>query len=460
MAEIVRLHLDRAGLDSVAAHTGQGGLEAVASGAPDLVVLDLDLPDLGGLQVLRLLQEQRPDLPVVMLTGESEIEPVVRCMQAGAVDYIQKPFDQARLVTSIQNALRHGRLMREVMTLRNELRREGALKTLVGQSPALEQSKSLLSRAASSDVTVLIQGESGTGKEVAARALHEQSGRATGPFIAINCGAIPENLVESELFGHEKGAFTGADSRRSGCFEEAVGGTLFLDEIGELAPAVQVRLLRVLQEKQIQRVGSNQTIPVDVRIIAATNRNLRTEVDKGNFREDLFYRVSVFPVELPPLRDRGEDALLLADCFLHRFGEDLGRTFHGFSVPARKVLLEYSWPGNVRELINVVNRAVLLSDDSVIRIESIDPDLVASCFGSDVPSDDSPVIQEAPIESDGESLPLGEDVLTWKEYERRILQHALERHEWRVREVAEVLGIGRATLYRKIELYELTADKS
>jgi DNA-binding NtrC family response regulator len=367
-------------------------------------------------------------------------------MKRGAVDYLHKPFDGTRLATSVRYATTSGRLKARVASLTTELRKGEGFDALIGESAAIKRCITLMRRAAGSDIAVLLGGESGTGKEVAARAIHAESARRAGPFIAVNCGAIPEGLIESELFGHEKGSFTGAISSRSGCFEQADGGTIFLDEIGELRSDLQVRLLRVLQEHAIQRVGGDRTRKVDVRVVAATNRDLKVEAAAGSFREDLYYRLAVFPVVLPPLRERDSDPLLLTAAFVLRFSERHGKEIDGVSPEARRALQCYPWPGNVRELENVIERAIVLEDGNSISADSLP--LEVRTGGSTLDS----------AAANGRGLPsTPEDIVSFEEEERQIILRALELTQWNVQEASNRLGLGRATIYRKIERYGLKA---
>ncbi|MFT5290069.1 MAG: two-component system response regulator HydG [Planctomycetota bacterium] len=466
LLELIRLQLRGESLDVRTADSGASAMQALKEAQFDAVVLDLGLPDASGLDILERLRTTYVDTPVVILTAREDAESAVACLRAGATDFLSKPFDRARLIASVRGALTQGRLKREVSTLRKELKREGGFGSFLGTSAALGKSLDLLGRAASSEVTVLLEGESGTGKEIAARAIHAESDRATGRFLAINCGALPETLVESELFGHEKGSFTGADSLRRGCFEEANGGTLFLDEVGELKPEIQVRLLRVIQDRTVQRLGSNKEIPIDVRIVTATNRDLRKEVEAGRFREDLFYRLAVFPVVLPPLRDRDGDVELLAQAFLDKSARELGRPARGLSREALNALVSHTWPGNVRELINVLQRAVILEDSEVVHTDALPVALVENAFpegASDVHGRSRPAVVHAPgyqpLSKAGEGLEFGGDVLRWVEYERAIVLHALESTDWSIKNTLALLGIGRATLYRKIERYGLRDEQ-
>ncbi len=443
LVRLVQLELGEEGLESVVAATGAEALARLEEEEPTTVVLDLQLPDVHGRALLERLARDWPHLPVVVLTAEGAIQEVVECMRLGAVDFVQKPFDRERLVTSIRNAERRGALEARVSALTRELRRGEGFAAIVGESPALRRTVELLQRASESDVTVLLEGESGTGKEVAARAIHADGARRSGPFVAVNCGAIPAGLIESELFGHERGAFTGASAARQGCFEQASGGTIFLDEVGELRPDLQVRLLRVLQERAIQRVGGNRPRPVDVRVIAATNRELQVMVAERSFREDLYYRLAVFPVRLPPLRDREGDVLLLAQAFVKRFAKGHARRLRGLSPEACRALEAYRWPGNVRELENVLERAVILEDGEAISLSSL-PDAIVCALDAR----DGARAQPARAAARGEIRPLEEE-------ERAVIERALELTGWNVKEAAERLKIGRATIYRKIERYGL-----
>ncbi len=447
MLRLVAFELDREGIRTVSANTGKEGLRLLEEEEPAVVVLDLLLPDIPGTEVLARMRKARPGTPVVMLTVRSDLEAVVECMRLGAVDYVPKPFDRTRLLASVRNAAERGTLQARVESLARELHRGEGFAALVGDSPALRRAVDLLRRAAASEVTVLVEGESGTGKEVAARAVHAEGDRRTGPFVALNCGAIPEGLVESELFGHERGAFTGAVAARRGRFEEADGGTIFLDEIGELKADLQVRLLRVLQERHVQRVGGTGTHAVDVRVIAATNRDIRGAIAAGAFREDLYYRLAVFPVVIPPLRDREGDLMVLAVAFLRRFAERHRRPVAGFTPEARRALEAHRWPGNVRELENVVERAVIMEDGEAISLGSL-PDAVVEALQAGTP--------EVPALAGGRSLPASRaEIRPLEEEERRCILRALEATGGSVQEAAERLGISRATVYRKLERWGL-----
>lgn len=355
--------------------TAKDGVEALASvaeHAPEVVVTDLKMPEMDGMTLLGKLRESDRDLPVIVATAFGDVSSAVAAMRAGASDYLTKPIDFDALLVAIERARERRALRVEAENLRRQLRERDAegLHGLIGASPAMQKVYRVARQVATSRATVLITGESGTGKGELARAIHTLSPRSKAPFISLHCAAIPETLLESEMFGHERGAFTGADRRRIGRFEQATGGTLFLDEIGDISPLVQTKLLRVLQERHIERVGGNETIPVDVRVIAATNKDLPTEVREGRFREDLYYRLNVVHLDMPPLRLRGSDVIVLANAFLRRFAEDNKKPVEDFSDDARTKILAHRWPGNVRELENAIERAVVLCERS--RIEADD----------------------------------------------------------------------------------------
>ena len=446
LVRLLEFALSSAEIPSASAGTGAEALALLEELAPAALVLDLGLPDMDGKEVLAELRKRQPDLPVVVLTASSEVSDAVACMQLGATDYVNKPCEPTRLVTTVRNAITQAALRRRVEVLASQLREQEGSAQILGDSAAVRRVRELVERAADSDVTVLLLGESGTGKEVAARAIHAESERRTGPFLAVNCGAIPENLIESELFGHAKGAFTGASSARAGRFEQAEGGTLFLDEVGELRVDLQVKLLRVLQERVVQRLGEARERPVDLRVIAATNRDLKARIEERAFREDLYYRLAVFPIELPPLRERERDVLILAHKFLERFARRHRREIRELAPRAVEAMERYRWPGNVRELENVIERAVILEDGAQLTLESM-ADEVVCAFEEDGESSSEAQPLPAPDEPD--------QILPMEEEERRILARALRLTQGNVREASRRLGIGRATMYRKIERYEL-----
>ncbi len=365
--KVLKAHLGRAGYE---VDTAEDGVEAVQRlGEIDyhLVVTDLKMPRMDGMALLAWCSENAPGLPVIIITAHGTVDSAVEAIKLGAHDYITKPFDQEELKRIIHKALRTEEADRKRFRSTAATGRHG----IIGHTPELQAVFDLVSKVADSPTTVLITGESGTGKELVARALHAESSRAAGPYIQVNCGAIPEALFESELFGHEKGAFTGAVTARPGRFELADGGTLFLDEVGELPKDMQVKLLRALQDRTFERVGGIRSQKVDVRLIAATNRNLERDVRAGTFREDLFYRLNVVPIHLPPLRDRADDIPLLVGHFIERFNERLGRSIQGMSPGAMAALMAWRWPGNVRELENLIERAVLLTEGDLINPDSL-----------------------------------------------------------------------------------------
>lgn len=365
--EILRDFLRDEGYDVVEAKNGDKAIEAVKNGYFDLVLLDYKMPKKDGMTVLEEVKDINTEIDVIMMTAYGSVDTAVRAMKAGAADYITKPIELEELLILINRIAERQTLRKENEILREELRGKGVTTDqIIFKSAAMSEVVNLSGRVANSSATVLIQGESGTGKELLARLIHNLSPRSERPMIVVNCAALSANLLESELFGHEKGAFTGASRRRIGRFEEADGGTLFLDEIGELSPAVQVKLLRFLQEREFQRVGGNRTIRSDVRIISATNRNLQREVKDGTFREDLFYRLNVVTIAIPLLRERKEDLSPLIDHFLNRFAHENGKEIQGISSEARDLLLRYDYPGNVRELENIIERAVVITRGPVI----------------------------------------------------------------------------------------------
>jgi DNA-binding NtrC family response regulator len=402
----------------------------VASFAPELVLLDLKLPDMTGLDVLERIR-QRPDAPpVVMMSGHGTLDAAVRATRLGALDFLEKPIEMERLILTVKNALRLDALDRQVDALQKSVEKRHGM---VGSSRALTAVLEAVHRAAPTKARVLITGESGVGKELVAKAIHDLSRRAGGPFVKLNCAAIAENLVESELFGHEKGAFTGADKRHAGRFERADGGTLFLDEVGELPLGTQAKLLRVLQEGEIERVGGSGSVHVDVRVIAATNRNLMERVKSGHFREDLFYRLAVVPIHVPPLRERKEDIAPLAVFLLEKSVVENDLLHKEWAEDALVALTAHSWPGNVRELVHVVDRLAILVPGDVIQAS----DVRAALPGA-------PALQGPTIPDAGPLYALLEG------FERRIIEDRVARFEGNMSRAAEDLGLERSHLYKKV----------
>jgi DNA-binding NtrC family response regulator len=431
MADVVAMALRRAGYDCETCQSGAAALQIVTERGADVVVTDLKMPQMDGLELLRRIHGSQPKLPVILVTAYATISSAVAAMREGAFDYVTKPFDNDEIRTLVARALDLTRLERENRYLRSEVASRYAPDTIVCESPRSRAVLDLVRRAAPSRATVLIQGESGTGKELIARLLHYWSERVGQPFVPVNCKAFAEGVLESELFGHEKGAFTGAVAARTGCFERATGGTLFLDEIGEVTSDFQGKLLRVLQDGEVLRVGGSQPRRVDVRVVAATNRVLREEITAGRFREDLYFRLNVIPVQLAPLRDRREDILPLARHFLARHSADAGRQL-SFGADAEQLLLAHAWPGNVRELENAVERAVVLA-----RNDCITPDDLLL----EQPATTSPT-------TDGNTL---QDTLDRAAADR--IRAALDAAGNQRAEAARALGIDRTTLYRMMRRF-------
>ncbi len=400
----------------------------------DVALVDLSMPEMDGIELLARLQEMGADCEVVMLTGEASVITAVRAMKQGACDYVTKPcpFDELHVI--LTKAWERRQLRRENLRLRAALDRVSPASEIVGESQAIRQVLRLIDKAAPTNSPVLILGESGTGKELVARALHRSSQRSERPVVTINCAALQESLLESELFGHEKGAFTGATAGKPGLFEVADGGTLFIDELGELAAPLQAKLLRVLEDGSLRRVGSTREQTVDVRIIAATNRNLRQDVRDGRFREDLFYRINVLAIEIPPLRDRRDDIPLLIDHLLARSGHGRWR----IDDDARQALCAYRWPGNVRELCNILDRATILADDNHITLQDLPEPMRVAAGGTQLPADS-----------------MAPETDNLRELERRHVARVLERERGSRKRTAAALGINRRSLYRLIEKYGL-----
>ncbi|MCP4640384.1 MAG: sigma-54-dependent Fis family transcriptional regulator, partial [bacterium] len=404
------------GYECVPAEDGKSARESMSEGGFDLALLDLRLPDINGLDLLKQLLEVQEDLPVIIITAHSTVDSAVEAMKYGARDYIAKPFNMDALALTVAQVLETSRLQRRLNAQVEQEKARFGLANLIGESPAMDDIRDLVRRVARSEsTTLLLLGESGTGKDMLARAIHYESNRVEMPFMNVTCTALPESLLESELFGYEKGAFTDAKERKKGLFELADGGTVFLDEIGDMSPGLQAKLLRFLEEKAFRRIGGAKDIGVDVRIIAATNRDLQEAIDTGSFREDLYYRLSTVPVLLPPLRDRGDDVLLLGAHFLGQFNAEFHRTLRSFTPDALTRLRTYDWPGNVRELRNVVERAVLLAGGDFV--DTGDIMLGRSVLGAQARRDD-PVVR------------LPDEGCDVAEVERDLVRQALERTSW------------------------------
>ncbi len=424
--------LEREGLTAICAHRGADGLAVLDDPANDIgmVFTDMRMPDMQGIEVLREVKRRRSDVPVVVMTGYATKDGAVEAMRLGAYDYLAKPFNIAEVSLIARRALERSRLIDENRYLRGELLSRYKFETIVGDSEKIQHAYILAAKVANQNATVLITGESGTGKEMLARAIHYQSNRADKPFVKVNCAALPEHLLEDELFGHEKGAFTDASQQRIGRFEWAHSGTLFLDEIGEIAPGVQVKLLRVLQEREFERIGSSKTIKVDVRILAATNRDLHKAIQDGSFREDLFYRLNVVPIELPPLRERPGDLPALVSHFIKKYGDETGRMGITVSDEAMATLQGYGWKGNIRELENCIERAIILTEDEIIEPRHLLLAPVALNAG-------------ASFAAEAATLP------TLREMEQKLVAQALERAKGDETEAARLLDCDVETLQAK-----------
>lgn len=436
--------------DVAEVHTAADGVQALgflAVSSFDVVVSDIKMPELDGVQLLAEVKRQQPEVEVVLMTGYATIESAVVAMKSGAYDYVTKPFEPEEVVLVVQRAAERRQLKREARDLRAALTGIERLDRLVTRSGSMQRALHLLKRASATDATVLVTGESGTGKELAARAVHNSSTRSSGPFIPINCGALPEQLIESELFGHVRGAFTGATSDKRGLFDDAQGGTLFLDEVGELPLALQVKLNRVLQERAVRRVGSSDERAVDVRIVAATNVDLKAAVADGTFREDLYFRLNIISVKLPPLRERRDDIPMLAATFLERFTTGRMQAARGFASDAMDRLVAYSWPGNVRELQNVVERALAVCDGDVIAVSDLPDDLEA------------PRVE---LRRDGiSSLTYRSFIdLSLEEASRTYLETLLSAVDGNVTRAAQRAGMQRESMHRLLKRYGVHADKA
>jgi DNA-binding NtrC family response regulator len=432
--ESLRDWLADAGYEVFTAENGSKALELIEKERLGIVIADLVMPGMDGIELMKKAKEIQPSIEVIIITAYASIPTAIAAMKEGAYDYIEKPFCPERAELLIQKLAEHRKIVEENLSLRRRLEERHHFESIITKSSKMQRVIELIKVVAKSNATVLITGESGTGKELVARAVHSHSPRMGRPFVAVSCGALPESLLESELFGHEKGSFTGAYAQKKGKFEFANRGTLFLDEVGEMSGNIQVHLLRVLEEKEFTRVGGNEPIKVDVRVISATNKDLKRAIANGEFREDLYYRLNVVTIELPPLRERKEDIPLLAQHFLNKFALENDKEVTGFSPEATKSLLDYDWPGNVRELENAVERGVILAKGSLVTV-------------ADLPQESASLARSVPI---GRAL---------REVERNHILSVLNGTGGNYSEAARVLGITRMTLYNKAREYSLNVKK-
>ncbi len=434
--------LERQNYEVVTAPDGGAGIQELNNSFFDLVLTDLVMPGVGGIDVLNQVLNNHPKTKCIILTGHGTIKSTVEAIKIGAFDYIPKPVTASELLINVEKALKFKNLEEECFRLKRELKKKYSQKNIIGTSSSIQKIFDLIDKVADTDSTVLISGSSGTGKELVARAMHYDSSRSEKPMVIINCGAIPEALLESELFGHEKGSYTGAHKARVGRFEMANGGTMFLDEIGEMSPSLQVKLLRVLQDQRFEKIGGTKTIHVDVRIIAATNKNLTAAINNGSFREDLYYRLNVIPIKVPSLKQRRSDIPLLIDHFLKKFSNSHKREIKGFSEEAIDALGGYDWPGNVRELENVVKRTIILSENPIMEFADL-PEHIQQ---------NSVLVRPSKNRNLEEGLSLVEAV---KDYERKLILEALEKSEGVKTKAAKLLNIKRTTLVEKIKKQKL-----
>ncbi|MCM0081075.1 sigma-54 dependent transcriptional regulator [Geomonas sp. Red32] len=434
--DILTAILTKEGYSVTAVPGAREAIEELEKAEFDLILTDLKMQGMSGMELMEKVLAEDASQCVVMMTAHGTVDSAVEAMKKGAFDYLEKPLERDDLILTLQRAFERIMLLKENRVLHKRLAETKTLPNMIGEHPKMLEVVRMINKISSTSTTVLIYGESGTGKELVARAIHERSPRKEKPFFAINCAAIPDSLIESELFGHEKGSFTGAGSREIGIFEAAEGGTVFLDEIGEMNTAMQAKLLRTIQEKEIRRVGGKQNIPVDVRIISATNRDLEQETKRGGFREDLFYRLNVIRITLPPLRERGNDILTLANFFLKKYSASCGIPLKGISKAAMKVLLEYSWPGNVRQLESVIERGVLMAESDYILPEDL------------------------PAEVHSEAGPAGRlhfdfppEGISMDELERDLIVKAMQRADWVISKAAPLLGMSYKTLQYRLEKF-------
>jgi two-component system nitrogen regulation response regulator NtrX len=431
------------GFKTLTAETGENCLSMLKEENPDLILLDIWMPGIDGLETLKRIRDLNTEQMVLMMSGHGTIQTAVQATKLGAYDFIEKPLSIEKLLLSINNALKIGSLVEENRELKAQIKKDYEI---IGESPPIQELKKRIELAAPTSGWVLITGDNGTGKELVARAIHANSLRKEKPFVEVNCAAIPEELIESTLFGHEKGAFTGATNPRKGKFDQAHEGTLFLDEIGDMSPKTQAKVLRILEEHRFERVGGSKTIQVDVRVIAATNKNLQEEIKSGNFRKDLFFRLNVLPLVVPPLRERNGDIPILANYFLEHFSEKEGKKKKIISEDAMEILVQYSWPGNVRELKNTIERLVIMTPNEIINSDHLGEYIFR-------------------LEEDNEKTTFSEmeGIPTYKDakesFEKEFLIRKLQQHNWNISKTAEAIEMERSNLHRKIKTYNIDLKK-
>jgi len=432
---------DKWDYDTEVFDSGEDVLKRLDSKKPDLILLDIMLPGISGLEVLKKVRSKDPHIPVIMLSAQGNVETAVESLRYGAYDYFPKPIDVQRLEPAVKNAIKNYELTQELANLKESVQKEYSFDNIISADKRMQDVFKLVSKVLDNDITVLIHGESGTGKELIAKAIHYNGKRKDKPFIVVNCASIPRELLESELFGHEKGSFTGAHQRKLGKFELANEGTIFLDEVGELEMLLQAKLLRVIQEREFERVGGTELIKTNVRILSATNRDLREAVKEKHFREDLYYRLNSFPIYIPPLRQRKGDILVLAEYFLKKCNEKLGKNIKGFSKSAIKYIYEYDWPGNIREMENTIERCIIVAENDMIESE-------------DLPSHIRINDESSYVSKEG-GLFEGDNIIPFEKLKQDAIKHALEVTDGNIVEAAKKLKLGRATIYRLMEKYKI-----
>ncbi|RFT16263.1 MAG: Response regulator of zinc sigma-54-dependent two-component system [Candidatus Saccharicenans subterraneus] len=440
LLEVLNVVFRKEGYEVKTATSGAEGLDILNSKSVDLVITDIRMPHISGMEVLRYVKENQPEIPVIVITAYGSIAQAVEALKAGALDYIVKPFDVEELKILVARGLERKHLEQENILLKKDLKEKYKFENMIGKSRLMQEIYLLIDKVAGTDSTVLVTGESGTGKEMAARAIHSLSRRKDKPFVTINCAALPENLLESELFGHTKGSFTGAISDKKGMFEVAHKGTLFLDEIGEMSPWTQVKLLRALQERKIRRVGGTEEIPVDVRVIAATNQDLKKRIEEGKFREDLYYRLNVISFEMPPLRSRVEDIPLLTQHFLQKYCQQMGKKMKRLAPEVVGIFEQYPWPGNIRELENVIERIVAIEDRETITPACLPPEMLGM------------VKREEQMVELGPGFDLNRHL---DDLAKKYIIKALEKSGGRMKKAAPLLGVSYRTLRYLIDKYDL-----